>query len=117
MRRRNAGSDACDKVAVRINEGKAIPAFEVLERHSFDQGRLTSTGLPNNVYMQKAIFVFDAEDAIIVAKIDARNANGMISIHIMDAWSLCSCTRTRLGVLPKSGIRTRRIRTLMHRID
>src|ERR1700704_1069113 len=37
LRRRNACGDACDKIAVRINEGEAIAAFQVLERHSLDQ--------------------------------------------------------------------------------
>jgi hypothetical protein len=91
---------------VRINEGKAIPALQVLERHSFDQRRLASPGLPNDIDMQKAIFVFDAEDAIVVTEIDAGKASGMTCIHIMDVWSLCAYTRARLGVLPKSGIRT-----------
>jgi len=35
--------------------------------------------------MQKAVFVFDAKDAIIVAEIDAGEASGVICIHIMDA--------------------------------
>src|SRR5712672_2398316 len=33
-------------------------------------------------------------------------ASRMTCIHIMDVWSPCSYTRTRLGVLPKSGIRS-----------
>jgi hypothetical protein len=35
--------------------------------------------------MQKAIFVFDAEDAVIVPKIDAGKASGVICIHVVDA--------------------------------
>src|ERR1700681_4031300 len=104
MRCRNACSDACDKVAVRINEGKAIPAFQVLKRHSFDQRRLAGPGLPNDVDMQKAIFVFDAKDSIIVAKIDAGKVNGT-RIHSTHVLSLVWDKLTRLGVLPESGIR------------
>jgi hypothetical protein len=46
VRRRNACSDACDKIAVRINESEAIAALQVLKRHSFDQRRLASTLFP-----------------------------------------------------------------------
>src|SRR3981189_228103 len=106
MRCRNACSDTCDKVAVRINEGKAIPAFQVLERHRLDQRRLASAGLSNDVDMKKAIFVFDAKDAIVIAKIDAGKASGVTCIHITHVSSLRSDARTRLGVLPKSDIRT-----------
>ncbi len=35
--------------------------------------------------MQKAIFVLDAKDAIIVTKIDAGKASSMTCIHIVDA--------------------------------
>src|SRR6476620_10237460 len=83
------------------SEPKAISTVQVLERHGFDQSRLARTGLSNHIDMQKPIIVFDTEDAIIVAKIDAGKASGMTCIHIMDVWSLWSYTRTRLGVLPK----------------
>jgi hypothetical protein len=81
-------------------------SFQVLERHSLDQRRLAGTGLSNDVDMQKTVFVFDTEDAIIIAKVDAGKVNSVMCIHIMHVSSLRSDTCTRLGVLPKSGIRT-----------
>jgi Arm DNA-binding domain len=69
-------------------------------------GRYPILSLSDEVNMQKAICVFDPEDAIIVAEIDASKASGVTCIHITDIWSLCSHTRTRPGVLPNSGIRT-----------
>jgi hypothetical protein len=65
---RNACSDACDKIAVRINEGEAITAFQILKRHRLDQRRLAGSGLANDIDVQKTVFVLDAEDAIVVAK-------------------------------------------------
>jgi hypothetical protein len=69
----------------RINEGEAIAALQVLERHPLDQRRLAGTGLPNNVHVQKAIFVFDAEQAFVVAEIDPGKVNCMTCIHITHA--------------------------------
>ena len=67
VQKRAGGGDACDKIAVRINEGEAMPALQILKRHRLDQSRLAGARLPNDVDMQKAVFVFDAEDAAIVA--------------------------------------------------
>ena len=88
-----------------INEGEAITALQVLERHSLDERRLAGTGLPNDVDMQKAIFVFDAEDAIIIAKIDTSKMNCVACIHITHVSSLRTDARTRRGILPKRSIR------------
>lgn len=85
-----------------INESEAVSALQVLERHCLDQSRLAGTRLPNDVYMQKAVFVLDAEDAIIIPKIDACKANSMTCIHIVDALSLRPCACTRLVALPKN---------------
>jgi hypothetical protein len=62
---------------VRVNERETVAAFQVLERHSFQQRRLSGAGLPYNVDVRKAVFGFDAEDAPIVSKIDTSKVNGM----------------------------------------
>jgi hypothetical protein len=46
---------------------RAKPCPQILKRHRLDQSRLAGARLPNDVDMQKAVFVFDAEDAAIVA--------------------------------------------------
>jgi hypothetical protein len=50
--------------------------------------------------MQKAILVFDAKDAMIVAEIDSGKASDCI--HILVAWSTCPYLRTKLVALPKN---------------
>jgi hypothetical protein len=70
---------------MRVDEGEAITALQILERHRLDQRRLAGAGLANYVDMQKAVFAFDAEDAAIVAKIDAGKVKGMTCIHISHA--------------------------------
>jgi hypothetical protein len=55
----------------------AIAALQVLEHHCLKQCRLAGTGFPDDVDMQKAVFVFYAEDTTIVAKVDAAEANGI----------------------------------------
>jgi hypothetical protein len=87
---------------VRVNEGEAIAAPQVFERHSFNQRRLAGTGLPNDVDVRKAVFGFDAEDATIVAKIDPTNVYDTIATHISHVWCVRSAKCTRRGVLPKS---------------
>jgi hypothetical protein len=79
---RNAGSDACEKIAVGNNKSEAITACQVLECHSLDERRLASTGLPNDVYVQKTVLVFDAKDAIIIAKIDTGELCDLIVWHM-----------------------------------
>jgi hypothetical protein len=66
---------------VRIDKGEAIPTLQVLERHRFDQCRLSSTGLSNDVDMGKTILVFYAEDAAVIAKIDPGKVNSATCIH------------------------------------
>jgi len=51
--------------------------------------------------MEKAIFAFDAEQPIIISKIDATNVYDMTSMHILRAWSLHFGARARHGVLPR----------------
>jgi hypothetical protein len=91
-----------------VAQTRAIPAFQFLERHRLDQRRLASTSLPNDVYMQKTIFVFFYRRRDYRCENRYGQANGMTCIHMMDIWSHCSLMRTRLGVLPKSGIRNSR---------
>jgi hypothetical protein len=67
---RNTCGDTFDKVAMRIDESKAIAALQILERHSLDQCRLASASFPDDVDVGKAILVFYAEQAIIIAKVD-----------------------------------------------
>ena len=58
---------------MRVDEGEAITALQVFERHSLDQCRLSGTGLPDDVVMQKAVFFFYAEDASVITKIGPTN--------------------------------------------
>jgi hypothetical protein len=92
---------------VRINECEAITALEVLERHCFEQCRFASAGFSNDVDMRKAIFVFYAEDAAIIPKVDPCKLNHATCVHL-DAWSPHLKMRSRQGILPKTANRTRR---------
>jgi hypothetical protein len=40
---------ASAEIAVRIDKGEAISTLQVLERHRFDECRLASARLPNDV--------------------------------------------------------------------
>src|SRR5262249_47905907 len=81
LRCRNACGDARDKIAVRIDKGKAISTLQILERHRLQQCRFTSPGLPNYVDVRKAVFVFDAKNAIVVAKINSANLYDATALH------------------------------------
>jgi hypothetical protein len=61
-----------------------------LERHRFDQCRLSSAGLPDNVDVRKAVFVFYAEQALVIAKIDSANVHYMSVFHrpIVQRWDI-----------------------------
>jgi hypothetical protein len=63
--------------------------------------------------MEEAIFVFDAEDATVVAKIDVGKGNGLTGIHITRVSSLQSYARARLGVVPEGGIRAQSCRVII----
>ena len=92
--------DARDKVAVRVNQGEAIAALQVLERHSLNQGRFASARLANDVDVRKSIFVLDAEEALIISKINPTNMCDMTVLHrpIVQPWALCA----RSEILPRS---------------
>jgi hypothetical protein len=86
------------KVTVRINECEAITALEVLERHCFEQCRFACAGLADDVDMGKAIFVFDAEQPIIISKIHSANVYDLISVHRSIVFAIDTIAR----VLPRS---------------
>ena len=78
-RRRNACRNARDKIAVRVDQGEAVAAFQVLERHVLQERRFARAGLADDVEVQETVFVLDSEDALVVAKIDACKACDMIA--------------------------------------
>jgi hypothetical protein len=71
------------------------------------KGSTSSPGLPDDVNVRKAIFMFNTKHAVIVSKIDAANVCDLTSIHIWRVLSQRSDTHGRDGVLPKTGSRTR----------
>ena len=77
-----------------------------LERRSFDWRGLAGSRLPNDVDVRKPVFVFDAEQASIVAKIDTANVYDVTSIHpsivsafgyAWEGWNFFSLLGTRLS--------------------
>jgi hypothetical protein len=81
---------------------KPITALQVLERHRLDQRRFPGAGLPGDVEVRKAVFVFDAERALIISKIDPPNVYDIVFVHPIIV--AISDTRARDEVLPRNGI-------------
>jgi hypothetical protein len=68
--------------------------------HRLKQCRFTGARLSDYVDVRKAIFVFDAEDPVIVPKIDASKLNSVKRVHIADISSVGAKAATRSGFLP-----------------
>ena len=64
-----------------IDESETVPALQVLESHHFDQGRFAGTGLADDVYVRKAIIVLNAEQAIVIAKINPADVYDRTALH------------------------------------
>ena len=58
----------------------------------FQERRFARAGLADDVDVQKAVFVLDAEDALVVAKINAGKARDMTCIHIRAHRPSVRCT-------------------------
>jgi hypothetical protein len=61
---------------------KPFPHLQVLERHVLEQGRFAGARLSDDVEVRKAIFMFDAKDAIVVAKIYSANVDDTTALQI-----------------------------------
>ena len=70
---------------MRVDQRKTIAALEVLERHILQERRFTRPGLPDDVDVQQAVFVLNAEDALIAVKIHAGEARDMIPLRAVRA--------------------------------
>jgi hypothetical protein len=66
---------------VRIDKGETIPAFQILERHRLQQRRFACACLPDDVYVRKAVFVFDAKYAVIIAEIGPAYVGDITVLH------------------------------------
>jgi hypothetical protein len=64
------------------------------------RGSRAGTGLPDDVDMGKAIFVFDAEQPIIISKIHSANVYDLISVHRSIVFAIDTIARD--GILPRS---------------
>ena len=67
----NACRNASDEIAVWVDQSESMPALQILERHVLQERRFSGAGLADDVDVQKPVFVLDAEDALVAAKIDA----------------------------------------------
>lgn len=64
-------NDAGREVAVRINETDAVPRREVRMNLVQQQSRLAHAGLADDIQVPATIFFRDADDAAVLAKVDA----------------------------------------------
>jgi len=69
------------EIAARVDQGETVPALQVLERHVLQESRFYRARLTDDVDMQKAIFVFDPEDALVAPKIDKGETRDIIRRH------------------------------------
>jgi hypothetical protein len=78
---------------MRINESEAVPALQVLKRHHFDQSRLAGASLSDHVHVGKPVFIFDAKEPIIIAKIDPAKMYDARPAHMWRRMSTSSPVR------------------------
>jgi DNA invertase Pin-like site-specific DNA recombinase len=63
------------QVAMWVDQGDAVAAGDVLQRHRFNEGRFARAGFPDDVDAGEPVLVPDAEKIGAVAKIDAANVS------------------------------------------
>jgi hypothetical protein len=73
-----------------------------LKGRGLEQRRLTGTCFSDDVNVRKAVFVFDAERALVISKIDPPNVYDIVFVHPIIV--AISDTRARDEVLPRNGI-------------
>jgi hypothetical protein len=88
------------KIAMRIDQRETISAFQILERHCFNQRRFARACLSDDVKVGKAVFIFDTDKPCIIAKIHSANVYDLISVHRSIVFAIDTIARD--GVLPRS---------------
>ena len=97
-----------DEIAVRVDKGQAVPAFQILERHVLQERRFSRAGLADDVEVQETVFVLDPEDPLVVVKINAREARDVVCTHTGRIFLPTGCAR-ETGSFASTGAETSRV--------